>query len=132
MRDQFQNFTTTAIDNYTETNDRVLDAIVDANRKVVDSAVKAADQLREQLDQIENLPEMPFADRLPTPAEAGARYIDFVERAADLNREFAHRVADALRVEETVASAPEAAEKPAAKKSTKKSTTKKSATKKSA
>jgi hypothetical protein len=131
MRDQFQQFTKTAVDNYTDANDRMVEVVVDANRKAVEIAVRAADQFIEQLEQIENLPQMPFADKVPTPSEAGARYLEWVDRAAELNREFAQRVAASVQGEVTVEPAP--AEKSTAKKSTaKKSTAKKSTTKKAA
>ena len=131
MRDQFEQFTKTAVGNYTDANDRVVEVVVDANRKVVEIAVRAADQLIEQLEQFENLPEMPFADKVPTPSEAGARYLEWVERAADLNRDFAQRVAATLQGDVTVEPAP-ATNKSSAKKSTaKNSTAKKSTAKKS-
>jgi hypothetical protein len=65
------------------------------------------------------MPELPFAGRfeLPTAAEAGKRYISFVERAADLNRDLNGRVIDMLKIQEAkpVAKKP-VAKKPVAKK----------------
>ena len=40
---------------------------------------------------------MPFADKLPTPTESAERYLDFVERAVAVNREFNQRVAGEAR-----------------------------------
>jgi hypothetical protein len=104
----------TATANYTSTNDKVLDAVIDANRKAVDFAVKAVDAI--------TMPELPFADRFelpefPTPAEAGKRYISFVERAADMNRDLNGRIVDMLKIDgaKPVAKTP-VAKKPVAKK----------------
>jgi hypothetical protein len=118
----------TATANYTSTNDKVLDAVVDANRKAVDFAVKTVDAITNAVDvpAMPKMPvEMPFVDRFempelpefPTPAEAGKRYISFVERAADLNRDLSERVVDMLKVEgaKPVAKKP-VAKKPVAKK----------------
>jgi bacterioferritin (cytochrome b1) len=113
MRDQIQKFTKDATDNYIETNDRILEAVVETNRKVVDFAVKTADQVSERMDQIEDMPEFKFADKVPTPAETGERYLEFVERAVELNREYTQRVIDRILEDEAVAPV---AKKPAAKK----------------
>jgi hypothetical protein len=124
MRDQIQKFTKTATDNYTETNDRILDAVVETNRKVVDFAVKTADQVVDQLDQIDQVREFKFADKVPTPAETGERYLDFVDSAVELNREFTERFITSLLADEGIAPVVEKkapakkapAKKPAAKK----------------
>jgi DNA-binding MltR family transcriptional regulator len=130
MRDQIVKFTKTATENYTEATDKVLDAVVENNKKAVDFAVKTADQMAEQLPEFPV--ELPWADQVPTPAELGARYIDFVERAVELNREFTDRVIAALQLDEVEVAAPAPAKKSTAKKSTaKKSTAKKSTAKKS-
>lgn len=126
----------TATANYTSTNDKVLDAVVDANRKAVDFAVKTVDAITSAVE-VPAMPELPFAGRFelpefPTPAEAGKRYISFVERAADMNRDLNERVIDMLKVEEVkpVATKP-AAKKPAAKKpAAKKAPARKAAAKK--
>jgi gas vesicle protein len=97
MRDQINDFTSTAAENFTSTSDRVLDAILDGNRQAVDTAVKTADQV------IEQLPEMPWTDQFPTPTEVGANYLDFVERAVEANRDFNQRVAEMLTADPTVA-----------------------------
>jgi gas vesicle protein len=97
MRDQINDFTSTAAENFTTSSDRVLDAILDGNRQVVDTAVKTADQV------IEQLPEMPWTDQFPTPTEVGANYLDFVERAVEANRDFNQRVAEMLTADPTVA-----------------------------
>jgi len=130
MRDQIAKLTKTATENYTEATDKVLDAVVENNKKAVDFAVKTADQVAEQLPEFPV--ELPWADQMPTPAELGARYIDFVERAVELNREFTDRVISSLQLEDVKVAAPAPAKKAPAKKSTaKKSTAKKSTAKKS-
>ena len=111
FNEQIERFGQTAVTNYTETNDRVLDAVVDANRKVVDFAVKTATTVTDAVET--PLDDAPFADRIPTPAEAGKAYIDFVERAAEMNRDFNKRVVDMLPAEMV---ATKTATKPAAKK----------------
>ena len=75
-------------------NERLLDFVVDANRRLADLAVTSADRAAEVLPVA-----LPFADRLPTPAESAARYLDFVERAAAVNREFNQRVLALLTVD---------------------------------
>ncbi|MEM9517119.1 MAG: hypothetical protein AAGA42_19890 [Actinomycetota bacterium] len=117
-----ENVTTPA----TETADRVLDAVLDVNRRAVDFAVTTADRVQEYTG------DLPMADRLPTPAETGERYLDFVERAVQLNRDFNQRVASMI---ETPAVAPKpAAKRPTAtagaKTSTKKASTKKTGARK--
>jgi hypothetical protein len=67
------------------------------------------------------MPELPFAGRFelpefPTAAEAGKRYISFVERAADMNRDLNGRIIDMLKIEEAKPAKKTAAKKPAAKK----------------
>jgi hypothetical protein len=71
-----------------DTNERILDTVVSVNRRVVDGAVRTADRMPSV--------ELPLADKLLTPAEAGARYIDFVEQAVSVNRDFTKRVVDML------------------------------------
>jgi hypothetical protein len=126
MRDEIStriaDVTKTVTENYTETNQRVLDAVVENSRKAADFYVKTADQVSDQLPSI----DLPF--ELPTPADAADRYVEFVERVVEMNREFSERivkinrdysdrVVEMLR-DETVAPAPEAT-KPVAKKTTK-------------
>jgi predicted nucleic-acid-binding protein len=125
MRDQIQKFTKDATDNYIETNDRILEVVVETNRKVVDFAVKTADQVTDRIDQIDDMPEFKFAEKVPTPAETGDRYLEFVERAVELNREYTQRVVERL-LDETVAPV---AEKPAVKKAPAKKAAKKAAKK---
>lgn len=137
----------TATANYTSTNDKVLDAVVDANRKAVDFAVKTAGSISNAIEipAMPKMPvELPFADRFelpalpefPTAAEAGKRYISFVERAADLNRDLNERVVDMLKVEGNkvaVKPAPKTtAKKPAARKAAPKKTAAKTAARKAA
>ena len=104
----------TATANYTSTNDKVLDAVIDANRRAVDFAVKTVDAITKVVE-VPAMVELPFAGRFelaefPTAAEAGKRYISFVERAADMNRDLHGRVIEMLKIEE----AKPAAKKPAA------------------
>jgi ribosomal protein L20 len=121
----------TATANYTSTNDKVLDAVIDANRKAVDFAVKTVDAITKVVE-VPTMVELPFAGRFelaefPTAAEAGKRYISFVERAADMNRDLHGRVIEMLKIEE----AKPAAKKPAVKKpAVKKPAVKKPAVKK--
>jgi hypothetical protein len=138
INDQVTGPVTTATKTYTETNDRILDAIVDTNRKAVDFAVKTFDQIADQAPTFELPFDMPKMDRfeVPTAAEAGKRYIDVVERLADMNRDFSERVVAMLPVEKTVvkpvaktATKP-AAKKPAAKKTAKKAPARKAVAKK--
>jgi 2-hydroxychromene-2-carboxylate isomerase len=86
---------------FTTTSDQVLDAVLDANRRIVDMAVTTADRVAEQINV-----EFPFADRFPTPTETGERYLDFVERAVSLNRDMNQRVAEMIKVD-NVKAAPE-------------------------
>ena len=137
MRDQISStiadVTKSVTDNYTETNERVLDAVVENSRKAVEFSVKTADQVNEQFDRIELPFELPFTDRVPTPTEAGDRYLELVDRIVEMNRDFSERIVKMNReysdriVEMLREEAP--AKKPAAKKATAKKTTKKSATK---
>lgn len=74
----------TATKTFVDANERMLDTVVTVNRRIVDTAVEVADRAP-KLD-------LPMADKLPTPAETGARYIDFVERAVSVNRDFTAKV----------------------------------------
>lgn len=74
---------TTAVN---DANVQVLDTVVKTNKNVVDFAVKAA----ERFPTFELPSELPVA--IPTPAEAGERYIDFVERAVSMNRDLNDRI----------------------------------------
>lgn len=136
---------------FTTTSDQVLDAVLDANRRIVDMAVTTADRVAEQINV-----ELPFADRFPTPTVAGERYLEFVERAVSLNRDMNQRVAEMIKVdnakaasekvvattttvakkapaEQTPARKTAAKKRPAARKTTaRKTTAKKSAAKKAA
>lgn len=75
-----------ATKSFVDVNDRVLDTVVTVNRRIVDTVVEVADRVPATRF------DLPFADRLPTPADAGKRYIDFVERATALNRDFTAKV----------------------------------------
>jgi hypothetical protein len=74
----------TASKTFVDANDRVLDTVVSVNRRIVDTAVQVADRAPKM--------DLPMADKLLTPAETGARYIDFVERAVSVNRDFTAKV----------------------------------------
>jgi hypothetical protein len=106
---------TTINENAVATSDQILDAILDANRRIVDAAVTAADRIGEQVKV-----ELPFADRFPTPSATGERYLEFVERAVSINREMNHRVIEMIKADNA---------KPAAKKPAEKAATPKAATK---
>ncbi len=71
-----------------DTNERILDTVVSVNRRVVDGAVRTADRMPSI--------ELPLADKLLSPAEAGDRYIDWVEQAVSVNRDFTKRVVHML------------------------------------
>jgi len=71
-----------------DTNERILDTVVSMNRRVVDGAVRTADRV--------TTVELPLTDKLPTAAEAGDRYIDFVEQAVAANRDVTARVVGML------------------------------------
>lgn len=129
FNEQIERFGQTAVTNYTETNDKVLDTVIDMNRKVVDFAVKTATAVTDAVET--PLADAKFADRIPTPAKAGKAYIDFVERAADMNRDFSKRVVAMLPAEMVAAKPAKPAKKAAAKKpAAKKASTRKAAAKK--
>lgn len=71
-----------------DTNERILDRVVSFNRDVVDGAVRTVGQIPTV--------ELPFADKLPTPTEAGDRYLDVVEQIAAANRDFTAQVVGML------------------------------------
>ncbi len=119
-------------------NERVLAYVVDANRRLADFAVTSADRVAEALPVA-----VPFADKLPTATESADRYVDFVERAAAMNREFNQRVLAKLTVDapavveavaenvtETVTAATVPAKKTPAKKAPAKKATVKTTAKK--
>jgi len=124
-------------DRFTTTSDRVLDAVLDTNRRIVDAAVTTADRVAEQFRSQVSV-ELPFADRLPTPTVAGERYLDFVERAVSLNRDMNQRVVDMIKADnakkapakKTVANKTVAKKTPAKKTVAKKTPAKKTVAKK--
>jgi len=130
MFDQISKF------NFTETSNTVLDAVVDTNRRVVEAVVTLAERVPV---------DARISDALPTPAEAGARYLDFVEQAVAINRDWNHRIAEMIRTEvpqsapvkqaaavkQTVAKKTAAAQR-TAKKTVAKKTSKKTVAKKAA
>ena len=73
---------------FVDANEQLLDAVLVANRRAVDEAVRAADRLPRT--------SIPFAERFPTPAASGARYLEVVERAVDLERDVTARLVGAL------------------------------------
>ena len=113
---------------FTTTSNQVLDAVLDVNRRIVDAAVTTADRINEQVKL-----DLPFVDRLPTPTVAGERYLEFVERAVSLNRDFNQRVVEMITADNAKAPARKAAPKPAAarKSTARKSTARKSTARKS-
>ena len=114
---------------FTTTSDQVLDAVLDANRRIVDMAVTTADRVSEQFKV-----ELPFADRFPTPSEAGERYLEFVERAVSLNRDMNQRVAEMIKADNAKAVAEKAPAKkaPAKKAAARKRPVRKTVAKKAA
>jgi len=118
---------------FTTTSDRVLDAVLDTNRRIVDAAVTTADRVAEQFRSQVTV-ELPFADRLPTPTLAGERYLDFVERAVSLNRDMNQRVVDMIKADnakKAPATKTVAKKTPATKRPVKKTVAKKTFAKKS-
>jgi hypothetical protein len=85
---------------FVTTSDQVLDAVLDANRRIVDLAVTTADRINEQVKL-----DVPFADSFPTPTVAGERYLEFVERAVSLNRDMNQRVAEMIKLDNAKAAA---------------------------
>jgi len=79
---------------FTTTSDQVLDAVLDANRRIVDFAVTTADRVADQVNV-----ELPFADSFPTPTVAGERYLEFVERAVSMNRDMNQRVVEMIKAD---------------------------------
>ncbi|BAN03981.1 hypothetical protein [Ilumatobacter coccineus] len=110
LASQIQSATTQMVSTVNDANARMIDSVVDANRTAIDFAVKSADRL----------PSVELPVPVPTPAEAGKRYIDFVERAADMNRDLNARVIDMLPADiapkATTTSARKSAKKASAKK----------------
>lgn len=100
----------TATKTYVDINDRVLDTVVKVNRRIVDTVVEIADRVPA------NNVDVPFVDRIPTPAETGDRYLDFVERATTMNRDFTARVVKQLPTTATAKTTTTATSKAAAKK----------------
>jgi hypothetical protein len=112
-------------DGFTQTSDRVLDTVVDTNRRVVEFAVTTADRVADQFSF-----ELPLGDRLPTPAEAGKAYLDVVERAVSMNREMNERVVEMLKADAPKVATMAARTAPAKRTAAKRPTTKKSTAKK--
>jgi hypothetical protein len=128
MNPQITNLSKTLADNYASGSERVLDAVLDGNRKIVDVAVSTADQLVDQLPA-------EIVNRFPTPADTGARYLEFVERAVEVNREWNDRIVALLTPDTPAAPAPvkkAPAKRAAAKRPAKKAAAKRSPAKKAA
>lgn len=90
MFDAFKIDADVIADRYASVSTTVLDAVVEAQHKLVDAWINGADKL------VEVIPvDLPSA--FPAPAETGAKYLDFVERAATVNREWNARVVNMLR-----------------------------------
>ena len=114
---------------FTTTSDQVLDAVLDTNRRVVDFAVTTVESINDRINEQIKL-DMPFTDSFPTPAVAGERYLDFVERAVSLNRDMNQRVAEMIKVDNARAAADKVAA-PVKKTLPKKATAKKAPARKS-
>jgi hypothetical protein len=115
ITENFDNAAKTIVD----TNDRVLDTVVSVNQRIVDTVVEVADRAPSF--------DVPFSGKFPTPAEAGKQYLDFVERAASMNRDFTARIVGQLPtgVATTAKASATKAAKPATKAASKKATTRK-------
>jgi hypothetical protein len=85
---------TNITERFTTTSDQVLDTVLDTNRRIVDFAVTTADRVSDQIKV-----ELPFADTFPTPAVAGERYLEFVERAVSINREMNQRIVEMIKAD---------------------------------
>lgn len=85
-------------DGYATTSTAVLDAVVETNRRIVELIVAQADKVRETVGERITLDDR-VADFLPSPTEAGTRYLEFVEKATGINREFNDRVVEMLRTD---------------------------------
>jgi len=77
-----------ATESFVDANERMLETVVDVNRRLVDTAVRVNQNLADRAPKL----DLPMAAKLPTPAETGARYIDFVEQAVSFNRDFTAKV----------------------------------------
>ena len=77
-----------AAKNFVDANERMLDTVVSVNRRMVDTAVRVNRTIADRTPKL----DLPLSEKLPTPAATGARYIDFVERAASANRDFTAKV----------------------------------------
>jgi len=100
-------------------SDRMLDGVVDVNRRVVGHAVTSADRAAEQFPV-----GLPFRDRLPTPAQAGERYIGLLERAVSVRRHLNARVINRCATDASGTAVPDGAvNETAAKKTTVKTAT---------
>jgi hypothetical protein len=130
---------TTLASRFEDNSDRVLDAVVDANRRVVEFAVSVSDRVT-ALTPAQFPVELPFTGKLPTftgklptAAETGERYLDFVERAVSVNRDFNERIVSMLKgdvtsaVEQVIVNASATAKKTATKKTVAKKTVAKKA-----
>jgi hypothetical protein len=112
-------------DSFTQTSDRVLDTVVDTNRRVVEFAVTTADRVADQFSL-----DLPLGDRLPTPEEAGKACLDFVERAVSMNREMNERIVEMLKVDAPKVVTTAARTTPAKTTTAKKATAKKATARK--
>lgn len=95
--------------------DRFFDAAETANTRLAGKTAELVDGLVERAPSV----DLPFADRLPEPAEAVTATFDFIGTGIAFNRSIAERVFDAINPESEEATAAKkapAAKKPAAKK----------------
>jgi septal ring-binding cell division protein DamX len=126
VTDAFSAAVTDNTERFATTSDQVLDAVLDTNRRIVDVAVTTADRIVEQINV-----ELPFGDRLPTPAAAGERYLEFVEHAVSFNRDLNQRVVEMIKADNAQAAAATkttvAKKRPAKKTAARKTAAKKTA-----
>jgi len=77
----------------TTTQAAVLDGVQTAQKLVIDGLTNLADLVRPAID---TLPEIPFVQSLPTPAEVVENGFDFAAKLLAAQRDFAAQVAAVL------------------------------------
>lgn len=84
--------------NATEVLDSIEDQVLEAVRQSQDVVVKAVKSWADAgKNLVPELPALPFADQLPTPAELIDKTFDFADRLIAAQREFASAVIDAAK-----------------------------------
>ena len=84
--------------NANEMLDSIEDQVLEAVRQSQDAVVKAVKTWADAgKNLIPDLPALPFADQLPSPAEIVDKTFDFADRMIAAQREFAAAVIDAAK-----------------------------------